>query len=197
MPPVIAIHCICPTTIIINRSHTMPLMPRSTSKGDTSLKMRRTSINSNDGDQTTKLLITTKDGGTDDENGAIEVSADKDALQPPSTPMPTIYPNDFDFDIENSLKSKSTSRSFVRPAKTLSQEHRNRSVPHNLQVRQNEWSFSFTLCSFLSTLLLLAVNFNNIYVVMFVYSRGTFTHIRRHIEYSIFGVANRDELQVL
>lgn len=120
----------------------MPLMPRSASKSDNmALKLRRTSINSSDGDQTTKLLDTNTN--TDDET--VCANGDDDGsdtggmgneLLPPSTPhtIPTIYPNDYDFDIEPNFKQKSTSRSFMRPAKTLSQEHRNRSVPHNLQV---------------------------------------------------------------
>lgn len=126
----------------------MPLLPRSTSKGDTSLKNRRNSINSNDDDQTSTLLISTKDT-TDDENAAMELVGGIDLSPPPSTPIPTIYSNDYDFDIENNLKNKATSRSFIRPAKTLGQEHRNRSVPHNLQVRQNycllDW-FCFLIC---------------------------------------------------
>lgn len=100
----------------------MPILPRPPSKGDMA-KIRKTSINSNDVDLTTTLLINTKE----------PLELDHIPLTP-STPIPTIYPNDYDFDIENSLKSKLTSRSFIRPPKTLSQEHRNKSLPHNLQV---------------------------------------------------------------
>lgn len=114
----------------------MPLLPRSASKSGDISKLRKMSINSNDDDQTTKLLITTKEPSDDDQSHQPNDDEDHDdsQLQPPSTPIPTIYSNDFDFDIENSLKLKATSRSFIRPAKTLGQEHRNRSVPHNLQV---------------------------------------------------------------
>lgn len=49
--------------------------------------------------------------------------------------IPTIYPNDYDFDFKIGFSANSTtSRSFVRPPKTLSNEHRNISVPHSLQV---------------------------------------------------------------
>lgn len=90
-------------------------------------KVRKMSINSNDVDLTSMLLITTKEPMDDIHS------------QPPATPIPTIYPNDFDFDFDNSLKNKSTSRSFIRPPKTLGQEHRNRSVPHSLQVWLRDW----------------------------------------------------------
>lgn len=52
------------------------------------------------------------------------------------TSIPTIYPeNEYEFDLETGFRNKSAaSRSFIRPTKTLTQEHRNRSVPHNLQV---------------------------------------------------------------
>lgn len=51
------------------------------------------------------------------------------------TSMPTIYPNDYDFNVATRFGVKSTtSRSFIRPAKNLSQEHRNISVPNSLKV---------------------------------------------------------------
>lgn len=51
------------------------------------------------------------------------------------TSMPTIYPNDFDFNVATGFGAKSTiSRSFIRPAKALGQEHRNISVPNSLKV---------------------------------------------------------------
>lgn len=114
----------------------MPILPRSASKSGDITKLRKMSINSNDDDQTTSLLIT-KPSEDDDQSHQPNVDDDDDDAQqsqPPSTPIPKIYSNDFDFNIENSLKLKACSRSFIRPAKTLSQEHRNRSVPHNLQV---------------------------------------------------------------
>lgn len=49
--------------------------------------------------------------------------------------MPTIYPNDYDFNAISGFGFNSTtSRSFVRPAKALGQEHRNISVPNSLKV---------------------------------------------------------------
>lgn len=55
--------------------------------------------------------------------------------QKSKTSMPTIYPNDFDFNVTGGFGTKSTaSRSFIRPPKTLSQEHRNISVPNSLKV---------------------------------------------------------------
>lgn len=79
-------------------------------------------INSTDSDLTSMLIITTNESGQ----------------QKPITSIPTIYPNDYDFDLDTEFqKTKSTaSRSFSRPAKTLGQEHRNKSVPHSLQVCQ-------------------------------------------------------------
>lgn len=52
------------------------------------------------------------------------------------TSMPTIYPNDFDFNVPvTGFGTKSTtSRSFIRPTRTLSKEHRNISVPNSLKV---------------------------------------------------------------
>lgn len=51
------------------------------------------------------------------------------------TSMPTIYPNDYDFNAISGFGFNSTtSRSFVRPAKSLGQEHRNISVPNSLKV---------------------------------------------------------------
>lgn len=51
------------------------------------------------------------------------------------TSMPTIYPNDYDFNAISGFGFNSTtSRSFVRPAKALGQEHRNISVPNSLKV---------------------------------------------------------------
>lgn len=51
------------------------------------------------------------------------------------TSMPTIYPNDYDFNVATGFGVKSTtSRSFIRPTKNLSQEHRNISVPNSLKV---------------------------------------------------------------
>lgn len=41
--------------------------------------------------------------------------------------------NDFDFDLDFSLRQKK-SKSFIRHTKSLCNEHRNKSVPHNLQV---------------------------------------------------------------
>lgn len=76
-------------------------------------------IDSQDSDLTSMLIITTDESGQ----------------QKPITSIPTIYPNDYDFDLETGFKAKSAaSRSFIRPPKTLSQEHRNKSVPHSLQV---------------------------------------------------------------
>lgn len=78
-------------------------------------------INRTDSDLSSMLIITTNESGQ----------------QKPITSIPTIYPNDYDFDLGTGFKVKSTgSRSFSRPAKTLSQEHRNKSVPHSLQVCQ-------------------------------------------------------------
>lgn len=52
--------------------------------------------------------------------------------------MPTIYPNDYDFNVASGFRFNSTtSRSFVRPAKAISQEHRNISVPNSLKVHIN------------------------------------------------------------
>lgn len=49
--------------------------------------------------------------------------------------MPTIYPNDYDFNAIGGFGLNSTtSRSFVRPAKAFGQEHRNISVPNSLKV---------------------------------------------------------------
>lgn len=49
--------------------------------------------------------------------------------------MPTIYPNDFEFGASAGFGFNSTtSRSFVRPAKQIGQEHRNISVPNSLKV---------------------------------------------------------------
>lgn len=49
--------------------------------------------------------------------------------------MPTIYPNDYDFNAVYGFGLHSTtSRSFVRPSKALGQEHRNISVPNSLKV---------------------------------------------------------------
>lgn len=79
-------------------------------------------INTTDSDLTSMLIITTNESGQ----------------QKPITSIPTIYPNDYDFDLEVGFKAKSTaSRSFSRPSKTLGQEHRNKSVPHSLQVVPN------------------------------------------------------------
>lgn len=76
-------------------------------------------VDSNETDPTSMLIITTNESGQ----------------QKPIMSIPTIYPNDYDFDLDIGFRNKSAaSRSFIRPSKTLSQEHRNRSVPHNLQV---------------------------------------------------------------
>lgn len=49
--------------------------------------------------------------------------------------MPTIYPNDYDFNAVGGFGYDSTtSRSFVRPAKAIGLEHRNISVPNSLKV---------------------------------------------------------------
>lgn len=49
--------------------------------------------------------------------------------------MPTIYPNDYEFSASAGFGFNSTtSRSFVRPAKQIGQEHRNISVPNSLKV---------------------------------------------------------------
>lgn len=49
--------------------------------------------------------------------------------------MPTIYPNDYDFNAISGFGFNSTtSRSFVRPSKQIGQEHRNISVPNSLKV---------------------------------------------------------------
>lgn len=75
--------------------------------------------NSTESDVTSMLILTTNESGQ----------------QKPITSIPTIYPNDYDFDLETGFKAKSAaSRSFIRPTKALGQEHRNKSVPHNLQV---------------------------------------------------------------
>lgn len=85
------------------------LMPKDTMKN----------ISAND-ELASRLIVTTDESG---QQNLIES-------------IPTIYPNDYDYDIEN-LKAKSAgSRSFILPtAKALGQEHRNKSVPHNLQVQ--------------------------------------------------------------
>lgn len=50
--------------------------------------------------------------------------------------MPTIYPNDYDFNaIPGFGFNSTTSRSFVRPSKSIGQEHRNVSVPNSLKVQ--------------------------------------------------------------
>lgn len=55
--------------------------------------------------------------------------------KPSKTPMPTIYPNDFDYNVSIGFGGNSTgSRSFVRSTKNLGQEHRNISVPNSLKV---------------------------------------------------------------
>lgn len=78
-------------------------------------------MNTTDSDPTSMLIITTSESGQ----------------QKPIASIPTIYPNDYDFDLETGIKAKSAgSRSFSRPAKALGQEHRNKSVPHSLQVRE-------------------------------------------------------------
>lgn len=57
-------------------------------------------------------------------------------LQHSKNSMPTIYPNDYDFNAITGFGFNSTtSRSFVRPAKSIGQEHRNVSVPNSLKVR--------------------------------------------------------------
>lgn len=49
--------------------------------------------------------------------------------------MPTIYPNDYDFNpIAGFGLNSTTSRSFVRPTRSIGQEHRNISVPNSLKV---------------------------------------------------------------
>lgn len=62
------------------------------------------------------------------------VTTNESGQQKPITSIPTIYPNDFDYDAENIRTKSSGSRSFIRPSKNLGQEHRNKSVPHSLQV---------------------------------------------------------------
>lgn len=50
--------------------------------------------------------------------------------------MPTIYPNDFDFNVSVGFGANSVgSRSFIRSTKNLGHEHRNISVPNSLKVR--------------------------------------------------------------
>ena len=68
-------------------------------------------------DVTSVLIITT------DECGGIRKQ----------TALATGVASDYDFDLEYGFKHKK-SKSFVRQTKSLSNEHRNKSVPHNLQV---------------------------------------------------------------
>lgn len=61
-------------------------------------------------------------------------STDSDLEQLKSS-MPTIYPNDYDFNaIPGFGFHSTTSRSFVRPSKAIGLEHRNISVPNSLKV---------------------------------------------------------------
>lgn len=74
----------------------------------------------------------------DDRMFRIGASNDSDSQQQlkSKTSMPTIYPNDYDFNVATGFGAKSTtSRSFIRPTKNLSQEHRNISVPNSLKVQ--------------------------------------------------------------
>lgn len=74
----------------------------------------------------------------DDRMFRIGESNDLDSQQQlkSKTSMPTIYPNDYDFSVATGFGAKSTtSRSFIRPPKNLSQEHRNISVPNSLKVQ--------------------------------------------------------------
>lgn len=67
-------------------------------------------------------------------NNGLTESESQQQLQS-KTSMPTIYPNDFDFNIPTGFGTKSnTSRSFIRPPRALGQEHRNISVPNSLKV---------------------------------------------------------------
>lgn len=62
-------------------------------------------------------------------------SSKESDLQTLKTSMPTIYPNDYDFNaIAGFGFNSTTSRSFVRPPKSIGQEHRNISVPNSLKV---------------------------------------------------------------
>lgn len=70
-------------------------------------------ITNSEADLTSVLIITTDECGTR---------------------KPTTFAgNDGDIDLEYCFNKKK-SKSFVRQTKSLSTEHRNRSVPHNLQV---------------------------------------------------------------
>lgn len=80
----------------------------------------------------------------DDRMFKIGASNDSDCQQQlkSKTSMPTIYPNDYDFNVATGFGVKSTaSRSFIRPTKNLSQEHRNISVPNSLKVQPFFHSF--------------------------------------------------------
>lgn len=71
----------------------------------------------------------------DAEETTMQTNNDTDNLPKLKNSMPTIYPNDYDFNAITGFGFNSTtSRSFVRPAKTLGQEHRNISVPNSLKV---------------------------------------------------------------
>lgn len=74
-------------------------------------------------------------------------SSKESDLQKLKTSMPTIYPNDYDFNVTAGFGFNSmTSRSFVRPPKSIGQEHRNISVPNSLKVCSK--MFTFFLVSF-------------------------------------------------
>lgn len=63
-------------------------------------------------------------------------TGDNTAEKTTKASMPTIYPNDFDYNVSIGYGANSTSsRSFVRSMKNLDQEHRNISVPNSLKVR--------------------------------------------------------------
>lgn len=70
------------------------------------------------------------------------VTTNEAGEEKPLNSIPTIYPNDFDYDAEHFRAKSSASRSFIRPAKTLGQEHRNKSVPHSLQVPTAHFLFT-------------------------------------------------------
>lgn len=64
-------------------------------------------------------------------SATIDSKADKSS----KASMPTIYPNDFDYNVSVGFGVNSAnSRSFVRSTKNLGQEHRNISVPNSLKV---------------------------------------------------------------
>lgn len=81
----------------------------------------------------------------DDRMFRIGASNDPDSQQQQQlkskTSMPTIYPNDYDFNVATGFGANSTtSRSFIRPTKNLSQQHRNISVPNSLKVPNHFYS---------------------------------------------------------